>query len=222
MNEQKRKRRSVNAIAHLFLSCQDENNETTECTLRAVPPDSTRLPSGIRIVASDPDGHEIAPPLSQLQEGEFRSIEPRVLAAGPINHPAGQSEGLESKGSIRLVIDPCVYPVARLVWAEATSQDGVFEATIPLRREVWLDVAEYCKQRAEQPEVPGPYQLANTWTRVADLIMGEIAAAEKRQRNTEVYGSFADFVAAISARTDIDKARKAQMIHERACQLKLG
>lgn len=221
MNDQTKKRRSVDAIAHLFLSCQDENNETTECNHHAAPPDSTRLPSGIRIVTSDPDGHEISPARSQPQEGEFRSIEPRVLAAGPIGHPAGQSEGSESKGSIQLVIDPCVYLVARLVWAEATSQDGVFEATIPLRREVWLEVAEYCKQRAEQLELPGPHELANTWNRVADLIMGEITAAEKRQRNREVYGSFADFVATISARTDIDKARKAQVIHEKACQLKL-
>jgi hypothetical protein len=51
--------------------------------------------------------------------------------------------------------------------------------------------------------------------------MSEIAAAEKRDKNREVYGSFADFVAEISARTDIDKARKAQMIHDRSCQLRV-
>lgn len=221
MNDQKNKRRSVDAIAHLFLSCQDENDATTECTLCAVPPDPTRLPSGMRIVASDPDERETSPALSQSREVEFMSIEPRVLAAGPIGHPAGQGEGLESRGSIQLVVDPCVYPVARLVWAEATSQDGVFEATIPLRREAWLDVANYCKNQAEQLEVLGPDESANTWNRVAKFIMGEITADEKRQRNRELYGSFADFVAAISARTDLDKARKAQMIHDKACQLKL-
>jgi len=144
-----------------------------------------------------------------------------VLAAGPMGHPAGQSEGLESKASIQLVVNPCLYPVAKLVWAEATSRDGVFEATIPLRKEVWLDVAKYCKQHAEQLEVPGPHELANTWNRVADLIMSKITAGEKRQRNREVYASFADFVATISARIDIDKARKAQMIHDKACQLKV-
>jgi len=145
----------------------------------------------------------------------------RVLAAVPIGHPAGQGEGLESRSSLQLVFDRCVYPVARLVWAEATSQDGVFEATIPLRREAWLNVANYCKKRAEQLEVLGPDESANTWNSVAEFILGEIAAVEKRQKNREVYGSLADFVTAVSARTDIDKIRKAQMIHDKACQLKL-
>ena len=145
----------------------------------------------------------------------------RVLAPVPIGHPAGQGEGLESRSSLQLVFDRCVYPVARLVWAEATSQDGVFEATIPLRRKAWLNVANYCKKRAAQLEVLGPDESANTWNSVAEFILGEIAAVEKRQKNREVYGSLADFVTAVSARTDIDKTRKAQMIHDKACQLKL-
>jgi len=221
MSDQSKKRRSLDAISHLFLSCQDEHNETTECTHRTAPFDSARLPCGITIVTSGPDGHEISPAISQPQEGEFRSIEPRVPAAGPVGHPTGQSEGLESRASIQLLVNPRLHPVAKLVWAEAPAQDGVFEATVPLRKEVWLDVAKYCKQHAEQLEVPGPYELANTWNRVADLIMSQIIADEKRQRNREIYGSFADFVAAVSARTDLDKAHKAQIIHEKACQLTL-
>jgi len=221
MNDERQKRRGVEAIAHVFLSCQDDNNETTECDCHVAPADSARLFSTARIVTSDPARGDTSPALSQSQEGELRSIEPSVLAAGPINHPAGQSEGLESIGSIQLVIDPCVYPVARLVWADATSRDGGFQATIPLRRDAWLDVASYCKKQAEQREALGPDESVITWNKVAEFIMGEITADEKRQRNRGVYGSFADFVATINARVDIDKARKAQMIHERACQLKL-
>jgi hypothetical protein len=221
MNDERRKRRNVDAISHLFLSCQDENNETTARTHRAAPPDSARLPAGIRIVTSDPDGHEISPAMSQAQEGEFRSAEPRVFAAGPLGHPAEQGEGLESGGPIQLVIDPHLYPVAKLGWAEAPSRDGGFDATIPLRKEVWLDVVKYCRQRVEQADRALPRALANTLNRVADLIMSEITAEEKRERNREAYASFADFVAAISARTDIDKARRAQIIHERACRLKV-
>jgi len=221
MNEQRQKRRSVEAIAHLFLSCQDENNETTECNHHVAPPDSTRLSYGVRIGRSEPSNPETSPALFRPQQGEFRSIESRGLAAGPVGHPAGQREGLESRGSIQLVIDPYVYPVARLVWAEATAQDGVFQSAIPLRKEVWLDVANYCKRQAEHFETLGPDELANTWKRVADLILGEITADEKRHRNREVYTSFADFVATISARIDIDKACKAQMIHDKACQLKV-
>ncbi|MGE5312201.1 MAG: hypothetical protein ACM3MN_10710, partial [Nitrospirota bacterium] len=126
------------------------------------------------------------------------------------------------KGSIELVIDPCVYPVAKLVWAEATSQNGVFQATIPLRREAWGDIANYCREQAERLQVLGPDDLAITWNRLAEFIMSEITAEEKRQKNREAYASFADFVATISARTNIDKARRAQMIHDKACQLKLA
>ncbi|HVO84519.1 MAG TPA: hypothetical protein VMU60_08845 [Syntrophobacteria bacterium] len=82
-------------------------------------------------------------------------------------------------------------------------------------------MASYCKRQAEQREALGPDESAITWNKVAEFIMGEITADEKRQRNRDVYGSLADFVATINARVDIDKARKAQMIHERACQLKL-
>jgi hypothetical protein len=174
MDDHRTKRRGVEAIAHLFLSCQDENNETTECN-------------------------------SPAAQG----------------HPTGKTEGLESRGSIELVIDPHVYPVARVVWAEAMSHDEFFQATVPLRKQVWLDVADYCSKQADHIELLGPEQSANIWKRVAEFIIGEITADEKRQRNREVYGSFADFVATINARTDIDKARKAQMIHEKACQLKL-
>jgi hypothetical protein len=119
------------------------------------------------------------------------------------------------------VIDPYLYPVARLGWTGARSQDGEFGAIITLRREVWLDVAKCCRQRVDQVDVTGPHDLASSWNRVADLIMSEIAVDEKRQRNRGAYGSFADFVAAVSARTDIDKARRAQIIHEKACELKL-
>lgn len=41
--------------------------------------------------------------------------------------------------------------------------------------------------------------------------------AERR----EAYEQFADFVAALSRRADLDKARKGQMIHDRARELQL-
>jgi hypothetical protein len=119
------------------------------------------------------------------------------------------------------VIEPHVYPVARVVWADAASQDELFQATIPLGKEIWLDIARYCKQCAEQLAVHGQGEAANRWNRALDLIMVEISAGDKRQKNRDVYSSFADFVGMINTRTDIDKARKAQMIHEKACQLKL-
>jgi hypothetical protein len=37
----------------------------------------------------------------------------------------------------------------------------------------------------------------------------------------EAYKQFADFVAAVSHRADLDKARKGQMIHDKACELTL-
>lgn len=56
---------------------------------------------------------------------------------------------------------------------------------------------------------------------ISSMIMDEIAAEDKRIRNREIYDSFLDFVVAIMKRTDLDKARKAQIIHDKASLMQL-
>jgi hypothetical protein len=46
-------------------------------------------------------------------------------------------------------------------------------------------------------------------------------AEEKRERNRSAYEYFSDFVSTIIARTDLDNIRKAQIIHDKAGELRL-
>jgi hypothetical protein len=52
-------------------------------------------------------------------------------------------------------------------------------------------------------------------------IMADIAVERKTQRNKEIFESFADFVAETTSRRDLDRARKGQIIHEKASRLRL-
>ena len=52
-------------------------------------------------------------------------------------------------------------------------------------------------------------------------VMDDMAVERKTQRNKEIFESFADFVVETTSRRDFDKARKGQMIHEKASRLRL-
>ena len=129
---------------------------------------------------------------------------------------------VEEKGSMELVVNPDLYPVVKLIWKNAATQDKALEAATPLHKEVWIELANDCKDRAAKIDAFSSQELASGLNLVADLIMGEVNAEEKRERNRATYDSFADFVAEINARTNLDKTRKAQFIHDRASQLKLS
>jgi hypothetical protein len=109
----------------------------------------------------------------------------------------------------------------KLVWKEGLSHGEVVEATAALDKGVWLHLATACKERAPQIDAFASQEATSVWGLIADSIMREIRGEEKRARNREAYQSFGNFVAEISRRTDLDKIRKAQMIHDHACGLKL-
>jgi len=129
---------------------------------------------------------------------------------------------VEEKGSMEVVVNPDLYPVVKLLWKNSATQDKILEAGTPLHKEVWVQLAKDCRDRAGQIDVFSSQELVSGLNLVADLIMTEVNADEKRQRNRAAYDSFADFVAETNARTDLDKTRKAQIIHDRASQLKLS
>ena len=128
----------------------------------------------------------------------------------------------EAKRSIELMVNPDLYPAVKLVLKEHPSAGDVFEATAPLHKEVWLQVAKDCRDRATEMDVFASQTLISALNLLADSIVSEVLAEEKRERNREAYESFADFVAEIIGRTDLDKVRKAQMIHDKASELKLN
>jgi CheY-like chemotaxis protein len=163
--------------------------------------------------------------LRMLSDSISRSLtrsEPAV-ARSFIEQPKQGGEAMaEEKGSMELVVNPDLYPVMKLVWKDLATHDNILEATTPLHKEVWLGLAKECRDRAAQIDVYSSQQLVSGLNLLADLILAEVTAEEKRERNRAAYDSFADFVGEINARTDLDKTRKAQMIHDRASQLKLS
>jgi CheY-like chemotaxis protein len=130
----------------------------------------------------------------------------------------GEDDMTEEKGSMELIANPSFYPSVKVMWTEAGAQE-ICEATAPFNKEVWLTLATECRDRAAA--IDASQKMISCLNLMADLIMSEINAEEKRERNREAYDSFADFITEINARTDLDKTRKAQMIHDRAYQLKM-
>jgi hypothetical protein len=108
-----------------------------------------------------------------------------------------------------------------LIWKEEASYGKIFGADIPLRRDVWLDLAKTWKEHNARLDARASRESMLAWNLAADLILSEIRAEEKRERNREAYDSFSEFVANISNRTDLDNIRRAQMIHDKAAELKL-
>ena len=129
---------------------------------------------------------------------------------------------VEEKKSVELMINPGLYPAVKIVLNEPVSEHDVFEATAPLHKEVWVHVAKECKERAAAMDVFASQRLVSALNSLADMIFDQVNAEEKRERNREAYESFADFVAEINSRADLDKIRKAQLIHDKASELQLN
>jgi hypothetical protein len=128
----------------------------------------------------------------------------------------------EEKRFVDLLVAPDVYPTVKLlVRKEPGSDDEMSVNTISFHREMWRTLAKYCKQRVAHADISSSQELVISLNAIADAITREVSADEKRERNRDSYQSFADFVATINARTDLDTIRKAQMIHDRASELKL-
>ncbi len=127
----------------------------------------------------------------------------------------------QEKRFVDLLVAPDVYPAVKLlVRKEPGSDDEMSVNTISFHREMWRNIAKYCKQRVAHADISSSQELVISLNAIADSIMSEISADEKRERNRDAYQAFADFVAKTNARTDLDTVRKAQIIHDRASELK--
>ena len=130
----------------------------------------------------------------------------------------GDDDMGDEKGSMELIVNPNSYPVVKVMWKEDGAQE-IFETTTPFNKEVWLKFAIECRNRAAA--IGASQKMISCLNFAADMIMSQINSEERRERSRETYDSFADFIGEINARTDLDKTRKAQMIHDRAYQLKI-
>ncbi|HYA02489.1 MAG TPA: hypothetical protein VEI04_05190 [Syntrophobacteria bacterium] len=124
--------------------------------------------------------------------------------------------------SIGFIIHPASYPVARLIWTQRIQdEDDQYGRRILLDRDFWVDFANMCKKATSRIDGIDSQTLTIALSVISSMIMDEIAAEDKRIRNREIYDSFLDFVVAIMKRTDLDKARKAQIIHDKASLMQL-
>lgn len=180
--------------------------------------DDIKYPYGVAVEfvrVSDDDRQMLCTFISQRLEEVATGSEIRF-----IEEPReGEDDMTEDKGSIELIANPNTYPVMKVMWREAGAAD-IFEATTPLNKEVWLKLATECRSRATAMDAS--QKMIACLNLIADMIVSEIHSEERRERNREAYNLFADFIAEINARTDLDKTRKAQMIHDRAHQLKIA
>lgn len=124
--------------------------------------------------------------------------------------------------SIGLIVHPASYPAARLVWTEKIqNEEDKYGRKISLDRDFWVDFATICEKAATRIDASKSQTLTIALSVISSVITDEIAAEDKRVRNRDIYDSFLDFVVATMKRTDFDKARKGQIIHDTACLIKL-
>jgi hypothetical protein len=124
--------------------------------------------------------------------------------------------------SIGFIMHPASYPAARLILTQKIQDgDDKYGRRIFLDREFWIDFANICKRAISRVGDIDSQILRIALNSISSMIMDEMAAEDKRTKYREIYGSFLDFVVAVMGRTDLDKARKGQIIHDKACLIKL-
>jgi hypothetical protein len=125
-------------------------------------------------------------------------------------------------GSVKFKIKPKSYPLVRFHYQlQDGNENDLLKTDVNFPREFWANLANNCKEVASSMGPFNSQKVVSGLNLMHRKIMAEIEAEEKRSRYKEVYESLADFVYEVSNRTDLDKVRIGQLIHDRACQLRL-
>jgi hypothetical protein len=124
--------------------------------------------------------------------------------------------------SAGIEIRPELYPMIKL-YGKQHSEYGrdALETDVSLPKGLWENIARTCDEIAHGMGAFNSPKVRKALTLMADRIMAEIDAEDRRLRHKESYESFLDFVEEISNRADLDRVRKGQLIHEKACQIQL-
>ncbi len=128
---------------------------------------------------------------------------------------------LEPDGrSVKFEVEPSSYPMVKL-YCRSQSEDDDLEISVPLSRELWIHTARACEQIISGMDASSARKVNEALSLMAERILFEIQAEDKRLRYKATYEDFFDSVIEIYSRKDFDNARKGQMIHEVAGQVKL-
>ena len=122
--------------------------------------------------------------------------------------------------SVKLKLEPASYPLIK-VNLNAQGENNMFETEVRFPREFWMNMANSCKEVAGSMGAFTSQNIVSGLNLMHQTILLEIAAEDRRLKYQEAYESLVDFVFEINNRIDLDKVRKGQMIHDRACELKL-
>jgi hypothetical protein len=122
--------------------------------------------------------------------------------------------------SVKLKLEPASYPLIK-VNLNAQGENNMFETEVRFPREFWMNMANSCKEVAGSMGAFTSQNIVSGLNLMHQTILLEIAAEDRRLKYQEAYESLVDFVFEINNRTDLYKVRKGQMIHDRACELKL-
>lgn len=120
---------------------------------------------------------------------------------------------------VRLEIDPISYPLVGLSYRNHADDD--LEAHVSFSRELWINTARACGQIAYGMGTSSSKKVRAALSLMAERILSEIEAEDKRLRYKESYEAFFNSVVEIYNQKDLDRVRRSQMIHDLARQVKL-
>jgi len=122
--------------------------------------------------------------------------------------------------SVKLKLEPGSYPLIK-IHLNAQGENDTLETEIRFPREFWMNMAKSCKDVAGSMGAFTSQNIVSGLNLMHQSIMLEIEAEDRRLKYQKAYESLVDYVFEINNRTDLDKVRKGQMIHDRACKLQL-
>jgi hypothetical protein len=128
----------------------------------------------------------------------------------------------ENSQFVRIEVRPSLYPMISLRGKQQREYgDDALETDVSFPKELWMNLARACDEVAYGIDTFSSPKVQKALGLMADKIVAEIDAEDRRSQYKELYESFFDFVAEINKRTDLDRVRKAQLIHDKACQIQL-
>ena len=128
----------------------------------------------------------------------------------------------EGNRSVALNVEAASYPQIKLhVREQHGDKTDELKTEVTFPRELWINLADVCRQMADSMDAFSSGTLKAGLNLMSQKITVEIEAEDNRLRNKEAYETFADAIAQIANRADLDKARKGQMVHDTACRLQL-
>lgn len=159
----------------------------------------------------------LAPFAKQIQD---ESVHCRTYQFGGTRKESRIVKG--SNRSVMLNVEAAWYPKIRLhIIQQRDDKQDELDIEVSFPRELWLNLADVCKQMADSMNTVTSATAKAGLNLMSQSITAAIEAQNKRLRNKEAYEYFADFIVEISNRTDLDKVRKGQMVHDEARRLKL-